>query len=738
MGGKRIGSKVASTCIKLLPTLFLPIIVLPSLLLTMQTHNQTPPFGTMFLWRLTTQPFSESLSTTQTSNFYILKTSLLTSPFLFSIMFYHSPSYVESFPSKSYPRFDHILPFNLSLPHSPSNSIKFLPPKSILVLVFLSTSTQSFCLPCCRCEDLLSHSSPPLTLLWPSRAYKRDLNHHLQPFRDIARITLADWSCSFNGCRNPLQFASQSYPACNSPYIPSTWQIARTSLVSLNVFFLPTDFSFITAGVVSLRHLHNILHSFIPTDVHLPTRIISNFECHGYQLLHTFGSFTTRPHSSIFSFFQPANLLFPSSQYYLARDWPTVCTWFSFLVPALHHFTCHNPSLLYSRSLQQSLTEQAILSLTHFPLVSSPHLPPQGYFASDALSRTLNGRVSTTLAALGDSTALVARVGGPHQHVSILQGEAYGIASMSLLAECALRSRPRPPQLHLYTDHLPSITTLATRLSNFQLKTHPARSLYRWIASIWLCITKSRYLSPSSSCRTLSLQIPDFPHPLSLIHSPAHTNSTSLPATLNRTADTLASSSNHPLYPPALPLPTFAMDDYMPFTMNLGFIQSDLLSFISSTYHSLFSTSLNTLHAPTSLFLYNTTPPPAYPYLKALSAFSATLQLYLRSGQLDCALTLANHHFPVNAQPWCRFGCPALEDARHIFVVCPYFAPIRHNHQADISLQTANLLLDAAFSPTLKNRVQAIADSLFADSPLWPASRTYYFLGLTPPLPTTC
>jgi len=130
----------------------------------------------------------------------------------------------------------------------------------------------------------------------------------------------------------------------------------------------------------------------------------------------------------------------------------------------------------------------------------------------------------------------------------------------------------------------------------------------------------------------------------------------------------------------------------MPFTASNGFIESNLLSFISSTYHSTFSASLDTLHVPTFLSLYSTIPPPAYPYLKALSAFSAALQLYLRSGQLDCALTLANRHFPVDSQPWCRFGCSALEDARHIFVVCPYLATVRHDHQTDVSLWTADLL----------------------------------------------
>ena len=58
--------------------------------------------------------------------------------------------------------------------------------------------------------------------------------------------------------------------------------------------------------------------------------------------------------------------------------------------------------------------------------------------------------------------------------------------------------------------------------------------------------------------------------------------------------------------------------------------------------------------------------PPAHPYLHASSAFSATLQLYLRSAQLDTA-DLRYRRLGDTAF-CCRLGCAATENAHHIFV----------------------------------------------------------------------
>ena len=80
-----------------------------------------------------------------------------------------------------------------------------------------------------------------------------------------------------------------------------------------------------------------------------------------------------------------------------------------------------------------------------------------------------------------------------------------------------------------------------------------------------------------------------------------------------------------------------------------------------------------------SLHFFDDTPLPAYPYLKTPSSYSAVIQLYARSGQLDTAYTLANHLGDIQ-QPWCRFGCPCAEEPNHVFVQCRAFAPLRSSY----------------------------------------------------------
>jgi len=100
-------------------------------------------------------------------------------------------------------------------------------------------------------------------------------------------------------------------------------------------------------------------------------------------------------------------------------------------------------------------------------------------------------------------------------------------------------------------------------------------------------------------------------------------------------------------------------------------------SFIDSLLATAVATPLDTLHEPLPpLPLFDQSLPPSYPYIKAPSSYSAVVQLYTRSGQLDTALSLTTR-LKDNNQPWCSFGCPSLEDAHHIFAQCPRFSPLR-------------------------------------------------------------
>ena len=112
------------------------------------------------------------------------------------------------------------------------------------------------------------------------------------------------------------------------------------------------------------------------------------------------------------------------------------------------------------------------------------------------------------------------------------------------------------------------------------------------------------------------------------------------PASLaNKLVDLYATSAQcQPFPPPPVPVPSFTMDWFTPFHPSFGYVETNLSSFM---LHLLaFTLSQDSSFQPLRRlphFLYNSHLSPAHPYLHATSAFLATLQLYLRSSQLDTA-----------------------------------------------------------------------------------------------------
>ncbi|KAJ7807030.1 hypothetical protein B0H14DRAFT_2381537 [Mycena olivaceomarginata] len=107
--------------------------------------------------------------------------------------------------------------------------------------------------------------------------------------------------------------------------------------------------------------------------------------------------------------------------------------------------------------------------------------------------------------------------------------------------------------------------------------------------------------------------------------------------------------------------------------------------------------------------------PPEYPYTRALSAHSAVIQLYARSGQLPSAETLESRGKIGSCL--CRLGCDAVESMHHVFVDCGHFADRRMNTDR-------RLILNAA-------------KSLFVDdAAVWPLKISQYYLGRIPSIQT--
>ena len=536
----------------------------------------------------------------------------------------------------------------------------------------------------------------------------RDLNHHLPSFRKMAHISLADWSCQHNHCLNPLlkPYTTSITSPSRQTYIPFAWALAQKVLSRINLSLLPSDLHFLSTGDISLRHLYNQSLHLLPDITRIPTRVLSNFETHNFSLLAHFGHLSISFSSSSSFLFTPFPLSFPSSQYYLTRDFPLLLQWFSSLPSLLHTLSFSQPSLLLSHAHRKSIAEHSIIALAT-QSTSFPHKTPPLTFATDAshISPTSQSHPSTTFAVVANNNAFTASLSQSHS-TTILHGEAYAIAAASVLAR--LHSQP----ITIHTDHLNSIRLLSASPSSLSLKTNPARSIYRWILDIWSTM----------------------PHKPILTHVRAHTTSLSLPSQLNRLADHLASTSNSLfLPPPAVPLPTFFMDTFIPFSTTYGFIESNLFSFCNAQLSSLDAASLDTFHEPRpSSSCFDDTPPPSYPYFKAPSSYSLTVQLYLRSGQLDTSLSCASR-LKDDCQPWCRFGCPTFEDPHHIFLSCPRFSSLRDARASELTSNVGRILQSSSIPPADRTLILDRLCNLFQDSDAWPAGRSLYYLGILPP-----
>ncbi len=125
-------------------------------------------------------------------------------------------------------------------------------------------------------------------------------------------------------------------------------------------------------------------------------------------------------------------------------------------------------------------------------------------------------------------------------------------------------------------------------------------------------------------------------------------------------------------------------------------------------------------------------PPPDYPYLKAVSARSAAVQLYARSGQLATADILKRRNQVDN--DLCRLGCGnSTESARHIFLLCPTYEMWRMEARDQVVEKTKLRTETMNVWKTVADNLICAAKSLFIDDELiWPLHYSLYYLGQVP------
>ncbi|KAK0493913.1 hypothetical protein EDD18DRAFT_1049558, partial [Armillaria luteobubalina] len=210
---------------------------------------------------------------------------------------------------------------------------------------------------------------------------------------------------------------------------------------------------------------------------------------------------------------------------------------------------------------------------------------------------------------------------------------------------------------------------------HYQWSTLPGRSLYRWLL---YNTTHRRNCTP--------------PSPTVITYTPAHTNSNDPASLMNNAADLLATSSqNLILRPFPAPVPTFFMDHFVLYNETDGYIESNISNYLSNLHATLTRTRPDFRPASVMMSpLYKPCPPPEHPYIRASSAFSAVVQLYARSCQLDCRYARFLRFGDVC--PTCISGCPVIETIHHIFVQCPEYDAIRDEVSQQIHAETAKVL----------------------------------------------
>ena len=114
-----------------------------------------------------------------------------------------------------------------------------------------------------------------------------------------------------------------------------------------------------------------------------------------------------------------------------------------------------------------------------------------------------------------------------------------------------------------------------------------------------------------------------------------------------------------------------------------------------------------------------------------MSAYTALVQLYARSGQLLTAEGMVQKGQSEDDR--CRMGCRAVEDMHHIFVVCPEYDKLRTEAREDVVKKMWSHFQTLEIEETHMTGLLKKAKSLFINcSFTWLLHYTFYYLGHIP------
>jgi hypothetical protein len=280
----------------------------------------------------------------------------------------------------------------------------------------------------------------------------QDLNHHVPSCRNIARLTLADWTCSINHCvylldgKGLLREYSGQYRK-----LPAAWIVANKVMKALEpkLSLRITECSYIQHGEVSLSHILNIAkaHRISISD----GRALKMLSSWGIVRLADVGSWRSVD-NRVIDFKSQIEL--PSESKWTEKskeNWIRVTQALNHIDPKW--FTIGDTDLMMMRDIRRSHAElyiKMLATIQPLPQSSLPHVGTN--WASD-------GSMVPAASGIGDTKSVTVAITGPQtlvfrimgHNISILQGELMGLVMGLILAAESTSSTL------LYMDHLNSI-----------------------------------------------------------------------------------------------------------------------------------------------------------------------------------------------------------------------------------------------------------------------------------------
>ena len=368
-------------------------------------------------------------------------------------------------------------------------------------------------------------------------------------------------------------------------------------------------------------------------------------------------------------------------------------------------------TLLSTRMNRRNDVELYIRTMPLLITLQPSRLPHNGRtWASD-------GSMVLAMSGLGDLKSVTAALTGPNtavlrlsdRNISILQGKLMGLIMGLILSSTEANNAS------IHSDHMNSVCLIEDSRSSIsqenQLRNMNGHSYYRWIFDL------------AKENRTI------------VTYTKGHSKEVTLASQLNSEADYYASrlqnvaSSVHPA-----PNPTFYMDEYTFYRPVDGWIESNIRTFMEHFLFKSTSDELATGHRyQMATWLYDQRPPPTYPYIRAMSAYTALVQLYVRLGQLPTAEGMVQKG--QSRDKSCRMGCMAIKDMHHIFVDCPKYSDLRKEAEIEVVKRTIARIQAFEIEEAGMTSLLRIAKSLFIDCIfMWPLHYSFFYLGHIPPM----